>query len=264
MMGWLPAEELCNYNMVFYERNALLSPSGVFNTALLDMAQWCGTQVIVRLPGVTADIAATNGGLDLVNYEDKLNDFVGLIEPYIENGTIVGHLTIDEPHDCSDWNDVCPHQSVVDQAAALSHSYWPSLATMVNTVPFYAQEYAWVYMDNVLFTYAYHKGLLSEFVQDSVAVLENGLARQISWAIQAKSGGCSVFGQCSMTPEQVKEVGTAMCDTLAGEVIGFYKYEVELIDSAMQASINDIRSHCGDVINAPAKSFSSWPGQRQP
>ena len=76
----------------------------------LTTAQSCGTKVIFRLTK-TEDMLNDNGvGLSLSKLEASWQPLVGKIEPYI-GGTIVGHLVIDEPHDCQDWGGAC-HQLV--------------------------------------------------------------------------------------------------------------------------------------------------------
>ena len=184
-----PAEEICNYTVVFYDRNALLINDTTFNSNLLEVAHACGTKVIVRLHQYSGDITNPNGGLDLVAFENKINDFAGLIDPYVNNGTIIAHLVLDEPHDCAEWNGTCPTPAEADQASLVSKDYWPTLSTMINTMPNYAAKYVWVHTDDMNFTYAYHKGPLAHFITHGAAVLTSGRVAAISWGIQATWGG---------------------------------------------------------------------------
>ena len=256
IMAEPPMDEMCTYSVVFYDRDRFLPEGGSFDSTLLDLAEICGTKVIVRLHGLSSDVAAPGGGIDLVAYEETINDFAGLIDPYVANGTIVAHLTVDEPHDCSDWNNVCPATSQVDQASQISKSYWPTLKTIVNTIPVYASSYTWVHTDNINFTYAYHKGLLSDFISAALVIVNDGKANQISWGIQAFSGGCAVYGQCSMSASQVLEVGTAMCSTQRGNWLAFLSHDLTLITNEVQQAINDVRAICGDPLGPTPTPFS--------
>ncbi len=252
-MGTPPSANICEYRYAFLGRQALMNSEGVFDPAPLDIAQACGIRIFVKLHGSTDDIKLAEGGIDLVAYEDLINDFVGLIDPYVASGTIAAHMTIDEPHDCSDWNDVCPDTAEVDEAAHISKTYWPELSTFHITLPSYASSYNWIHTDSIQFSYAYHKGDLTEFVQDAVAVLNGGYIANISWGIQAMAGGCPVFGDCSMTPTQVEEVGTAMCDSNVGSPIVFLGYDTDLLDNDMRQTLDQIKLYCGDdwVTNYP-------------
>lgn len=253
VMGTPPNANICEYRYIFLSRQALMNTEGVFDPAPLDIAQACGTRIFVRLHASTDDIKLVEGGIDLVAYEDLINDFAGLIDPYIASGTIAAHMTVDEPHDCSDWNDVCPDADEVDEAAQISKYYWPDLETFNITLPAYASSYNWVHTDRIKFTYAYHKGDLTEFVQDAVAVLDDGYIANISWGIQAMAGGCPVFDECSMVPAQVEEVGTAMCDTNEGSSLAFLGYNADLLDSEMRQTLDQLKLYCGDswVTNYP-------------
>ncbi len=244
LMGMPPLYEICNYEVISLRRDTLLPAGGNFNSAPLEEAHTCGTKIIVRLEGLSSDVAKPTGGLDLVVYEDRINDFVGLIDPYVENGTIISHLTIDEPHDCSDWNGVCPTQAEVDQASAISKRYWPTLHTIVNAAPLYASTYTWVETDELAFTYAFHKGTVADFIADGRALLDAGKVRSLSWAMQVVEGGCDTYGTCSMTPQQVLEVGTAICDTGSGSFVGFFRYDAAVLTEEMHQSIEELRMYC--------------------
>lgn len=244
---WPPLEKICDYPIVAFSRRNLVSGAS-FDPTFLDQARSCGTKVFIWLYGETKDILNDNGvGLNLHKYEDRINDFAGLIDPYIEDGTIIGHLTIDEPHDCHDWDNElpyeCPLPPEVDQAGEISKKYWPNLPTVVNTIPGYASRRQWQYTDIINFQYAYHKGPLDQFVNGAVRVLEEGYINDISWSMMITQGGCSQYGQCPMTPEQVVEVGTTMCATGKGIFLLLLVNE-GLIDDGMNSAIDQVKTYC--------------------
>ncbi|MEW5987768.1 MAG: Ig-like domain-containing protein [Chloroflexota bacterium] len=172
---------------------------------------------------------------------------------------MVAHLTIDEPQDCQDWNGVCPTQTKVDQAAEISKQYWPNLMTFIHTMPDYASEYDWVDTDLIHFQYAYHKGDLTSFIDDTRDMMDEGHVGQISWAIQALAGGCEEgWGICSMTPAQVWEVGTAMCNTNVGFTVTYERYDETLIDAQMQQTIDNLIDYCA----TPPAPTPTPPGTR--
>lgn len=254
-----PLDEICNYEYVRLSRTDIMNNDIYFDPDRLDEAQSCGTKVIVKLVGGTDDIVNTNGGLNLWKFENEINDFAGDIDPYVNNGTIIAHQVIDEPHDCQDWNGICPQQWKVDDASAISKEYWPTLLTSVNTSADYAREYNWVDTDLINFQYAYHKGDLTAYIDDALDVLNDGYVDNISWSIQAQRGGCEEgWGVCPMTPAQVEEVGIAMCNTNVGFYVGFERYDEALLTADMLASIDDVTAYCA---NPPAPTPTP-PGTR--
>jgi len=239
-MGNPPIDKLCDYESAFVR---ILDPEDL---SYLTAAKSCGTKLIIHLYRNTSDILNEDGvGLSLVKFEHKIKPFAGGIDPYIEDGTILALGLIDEPHDCNnDWGGVCPSPSEVDQTGQIVKKYWPNVTTLVNTLPKYASGYQWQYVDIINFQYAYHKGPLVKFIKDSERVLDGGFINQISWAIQAKSGGGQTFKESSMTPEQVLEVGRAMCDTKKGVNITFVSYDKVLLTPEMLAVIEELKTYC--------------------
>ena len=213
---------------------------------LLEKAKECGTKLVILPFRNTKDIVNDDGvGLSLVKFEQKIKPFAGKIDPYIADGTILALGLVDEPHDCNnDWGGVCPKPSEVDQAGQIAKKYWPEVTTLVNTLAKYAAGYQWQYVDIINFQYAYHKGPLVKFIKDSERVLDGGFINQISWAIQAKSGGGETFKESSMTAEQVLEVGRAMCDTKKGINLTFVTYEEELLTPEMLQALDELKTYC--------------------
>ena len=245
-MRFPPLEQVCDYPVVTFWRRDLLDLRGRFDPSVLDRARSCRTKVVLRLHGLTRDIAGDDGqGLDLDKVEDRINDFAGLIDPYVQDGTILAHLTIDEPHDCYDWGGRCPTPWEVDQAGLNSKRIWPTLPTMVNTVPRYAGQYNWEYTDIANFQYAFHKGPLDEFIHGGLEVVRAGRVAGISWSFQARWGGCRRFGECSMTSAQVEEVARALCGTRTGQFVSFSSYDAQLVTAPMQQVIDRVRNYGG-------------------
>jgi hypothetical protein len=221
-----------------------------FDPVYLEQAQSCGTKVIVALNDKTERILNDNGqDLDLQKYEDIIALYAGKIDEYVNDGTIIAHGVIDEPHDCNnDWGGVCPTAEEVDQASRISKQYWPTLPTAVNTVPQYlrSENYTWVHTDIINFQYAFHKyqGNYQQFISDAAALHDSGMFREISWALQAKSGGCLTYQECSMSPQQIVDVGGAMCNTGKGEWINFVYYDTSLLTDEMDTAIAQLSTIC--------------------
>lgn len=240
-----PKGILCNYPVAMVLARHLVA-KGKFDPSVLEEAKGCGTKVMVNLVDKTENILGENGGLDLKKFDQRISFFRGKIDPYAQNGVIIGHGVVDEPHDCNDWKGVCPKASEVDQASAISKRYWPTLPTGVNTIPPYIikEGYTWTHTDIIIFQYAYHKGDLKKFVATAVDLRNQGRFRDLAWALQVKSGGCPRNRDCSMSPDQVRTVAGTMCNASPARAIGFVFYELPLITAEMQRAIGDVQRAC--------------------
>lgn len=246
-MRFPPIDDVCKYSVITLWRNNLLDRERKFLPHFLDRAQSCGTRVVVRLHGKSSDILHDDDiGIDLSKFEDRVNDFAGFLEPYISAGVILTHLTIDEPHDCwNDWGGKCPTLEEIEEASIISKKYWPTLPTMINTIPRFAGRYTWRDTDFINFQYAFHKGDLETFIADGLVMVKTNKIRDISWSFQVATGGCDTYGACAMTPYQVRQVGTSLCATHTGLFVGFSSYRSDLMTPEMIAVIDDVRNACG-------------------
>lgn len=248
---------ICDYKTVGISVRAIRTPDG-FDTSLFDEAKACGTSVVFMLNNQTDKILTDSGvGIDLQKIESIAQTFDGVIDPYINDGTIVAVGIVDEPHDCGDWGGECPTPQQVDEASMIIKNHWPNAKTITNTLPTYLfnNEYKFEYTDIVQFQFAFHKykprgcrdcmGDYNKFVSDAVAAKEQGYFKEISWALQVKSGGCNTFQGCSMTPEQFSDVSTAMClaDNTA-QHLAFVFYDTTLLTPEMLQSIDSVNSFC--------------------
>lgn len=250
-MRFPPENEICDYSVVTFWWNDLLQSNSYFNPTVLDIAKSCGTKVLVRLSGKSTTLMKESGfGLDLAKYEQKLQMFAGKLEPYISNGTIFAHLTIDEPQDCkNDWGGVCPTFEEIEEAGRISKKYWPNLPTMINTIPSWALSHTWKNIDYIHFQYAFHKGHLVNFIEQALEVYTKRLAKNISWSFQVVGGGCSKFGECNMVLNQIVNVGRALCDTKTGLFVSFSSYKSEIMTKQMKNTVLNLKKYCENSKN---------------
>lgn len=244
-MRFPPKEKICDYSVVIFWWKDLLNEKGDFQPDVLKTARDCGSKVVVRLSGKSSDLVSFGiRGLDVSRFDDNIRIFKDKIDPFILDGVIIAHLTVDEPHDCQDWGGSCPTFEQLEEASRISKKYWPNLPTMINTVPKFAKKFVWKDTNYLNFQYAYHKGDLSQFIKEGLKVLSDGNITDISWSMQAVTGGCGEYGKCSMTPKQVEKVGTALCQTQRGLYVSFSSYQDKLMTEEMLKTIQRIRFAC--------------------
>ena len=65
--------------------------------------------------------------------------------PYINDGTIIGHYLIDEPHRASRWGGKEISQKTLEEMAAYSKQLWPQMTTLVRVAPSWLKSSSMTY-----------------------------------------------------------------------------------------------------------------------
>lgn len=116
--------------------------SGTFNSspqladivASLDQAKAYGWKVLVHLAGARQAFQNPDMSFSPSLFDARLTPWEGVIDPYIADGTIIGHVLIDEPQDASNWDLTNPvPYADIDAAAQSSKSRWPTMPTGVGS-----------------------------------------------------------------------------------------------------------------------------------
>lgn len=242
VMGYPPKEKICEYPVVLLNGREDLIENG--DIEALEIARSCGTKVYVKLEE-TPDILNKNGvGINIKIIKQKWDDFAGIIDPYVEDGTIIGHLIADDPHLCDEWGGTCPTRQNMDELGRISKSHWPALSTILSTIPPYAENYTWQFVDKINFPYGFHKGNIDDFIDHGMKVFLDGGVADIGWSMQALRGGCAQYDECPMTPDQVLTIGKKMCTSGGGTTIGFSRYDFSLLDEEMADAVQQVEKYC--------------------
>ena len=121
------------------------TPSGLLN--FLSQVRAKGGRVLIRFAGEN-DYKNADGTFNLTKWKSQVDRFRTIdFKSYIDDGTIVGHFILDEPHFASRWGDAIIPQSTVEEVAKHSKLRWPTLPTLAAAPPNWLAE--------VPVTYAY-------------------------------------------------------------------------------------------------------------
>ena len=149
---------------------------GLFSTvSMLDGARAAGLHLIVNLSGNRVSFQKPDGSFDLLAWEALVAKFAGVIEPYIADGTIVGHLMFDEPQDGSNWNGLPVPCADIEAAAVYSKLLWPGMQTGAGTHATWiaAQPCNWNAFDFTLTPYKSKRGTAADFMNDNIAAAQS-------------------------------------------------------------------------------------------
>jgi len=191
-----------------------ISPS--YLRSYLETARRSGTKVIVTFSGNERHFKNSNGSFSLTKWKQRVNRFKGInLTSYINDGTVLGHYLIDEPHDPSNWAGRTVSRATLDAMARYSKQLWPRLPTVVRAWPKFLKGYNYRYLDAAWAQYSARFGSVSAFMTNNVRDAKaSGLALVIG--MNQLAGGDSrglrgyYSGRYAMSASQMRAWGTAM------------------------------------------------------
>jgi hypothetical protein len=144
-----------------------VSPSGL--TKYLAAVKARGGKVVLMLAGPKTYYKDRNG-FNFSRWKGRIDRFRGVnLNPYIKDGTIVGHLVVDEPNAPNSWNGKMISPGMVDEMARYSKGRWPSMATIVRAEPGYFKARRPRYLDAAWAQYVTRKGKAPDYIRRHVA-----------------------------------------------------------------------------------------------
>jgi hypothetical protein len=140
------------------------------------------------------------------------------LTPYINDGTIVAHFLIDEPHRTAKWGGKIISQATIEAMAQYSKQIWPNLTTAVRVVPSWLAQAPVVYrsLDAGWLQYAYGKGDPARWAASEIAVAKNkGLGVLVGLnVLDGGNGSSGIRGWTSsrwaMSAAEIRNYGNAL------------------------------------------------------
>ena len=92
-----------------------------------------GGRVLIKLSGGDKAVKNDDGTFNLTKWKAAVDRFRKVdFATYVNDGTIVGHFLIDEPHFPSRWGGKTIPHATLEEAAKYSRSIWPGMPTIVS------------------------------------------------------------------------------------------------------------------------------------
>ncbi|GIW99017.1 MAG: hypothetical protein KatS3mg111_2350 [Pirellulaceae bacterium] len=147
---------------------AVRSPADAIR--ILQAAKQNRTQVLIHLSGGRNRHRNPDGSFSLERFTIQLQRFKDVdFQPFVEDGTLIGHLLFDEPHDPSNWNGRPVPYQTIDAAAAASKRLFPELPTGVGShASFLAAGAPFKHLDFVSAQYSARRGEFQTWLQRQV------------------------------------------------------------------------------------------------
>lgn len=177
-------------------------------------------RVVVKLSkGLDHFVKNSDGTFSLSKWKSLVGRYKGInIDPYIRDGTIIGHYLIDEPHRAARWGGKTISQATLEEMAQYSKSLWPEMTTFVRVHPSYlaASSITYRYLDAGWTQYQVSKGDPAKWVAaEAAAASKKGLGLAVGLNVLDGGNGSSKIrgrtsGKWAMSASELRSYGSAM------------------------------------------------------
>jgi hypothetical protein len=163
---------------------------------MLDGIQHRGGRTILQLADHDTTFQNSDGTFSFAKWKAHVDRFAGFnFEPYIEEGTLMGHMLLDEPDDPSNWGRTKIPHATIEEMAKYSKQLFPNLTTFVRSKPSYlaAGGIKWKYLDAGWTMYESWRGDPKRWIKGQVALAkEAGLGLVVG--LNLLNGGTEASG----------------------------------------------------------------------
>jgi hypothetical protein len=224
----------------------------------LQAARRSGARVLVRLSAGDRYWLNKNHTVNLNKWKAQIARFKRAnLQPFIKDGTLLGHVLIDEPHDKSNWGGRPVPFATLEAMAKYSKQVLPGLTTVVRSyADWLAQaKFRWKYLDATMAQYSARKGEVKRWMRgQATAARKEGLGLIVS--LNVLNGGNKASrlrglyrGNYAMSASQLRQWGSVLASNSSSCGLFFWNYNRSYI------SRSDIRSALG-YLSSRAKSRS--------
>ncbi len=195
-----------------------LEPSSILSW--LSGARAKGARAVIKLSkGRDSYIKNSDGTFSLTKWKDLVGRYRNVnLAPYINDGTIIGHYLVDEPHRTGRWGGKAISQATLEEMAKFSKQLWPEMHTLVRVAPSYlaGSSVTYRYLDAGWTQYTAGKGSAAQWVKsEAAAAKRKGLGLVVGLnVINGGNGSSRIRGdrgsEWSMSANEIREYGNAM------------------------------------------------------
>jgi len=179
-----------------------------------------GGRIVIKLcRGRDTFVKNADGTFSFTKWKALIDRYrtVGL-GPYINDGTILGHFLIDEPHRTAKWGGKIIPQSTLEAMAKYSKQIWPGMTTFVRVAPSWLAGVSttYTYLDAGWLQYESWMGNIGTKITTEVtAAKKKGLGLAVGLNVLDGGNGSSKIagwtqGKYAMSATEVRTYGTAL------------------------------------------------------
>jgi hypothetical protein len=200
-----------------------------------------GGRVLLNMAGAMGHYTDDDGNFILSKWKARIDLYRNVnFDSYINDGTIIGHYLIDEPHHVSKYGGQPISGTTLEEMARYSKERYPGLATIVRTFPPYLEKWApYRHLDAAWAHYGYRSGDVDDFIAQQIAsAKKQGLGLVVS--LNVLRGGPT---KGKMTASQLREAGSALLSSTYPCAFVSWKYDEDYLKgSGIQDAMRYLRS----------------------
>ena len=192
-----------------------------------------GGRIVIKMcKGADSFVKNADGTFSFTKWKALVDRFRSLpLSSYINDGTILGHYLIDEPHRAAKWGGKPIPQSTVEAMAQYSKQIWPGMTTFVRVVPSWLASagITYTYLDAAWLQYEAFRGDISKVISTEIAAARNkrlGLIMGIN-VLDGGNGSSGIGGytkgKYAMSANEIRNYGTALLNQ--SYACGFYNWQ---------------------------------------
>ena len=125
-----------------------ISPTNIISR--LNGARARGGRVVIKLSRGSDRYVKHRGRFSLEKWKALVSRYRRVnLKPFIQDGTIIGHYLVDEPHREARWGRGGIPRRTLEEMARYSKRLWPNMATIVRVAPTWlaGASFRWHYLD---------------------------------------------------------------------------------------------------------------------
>jgi hypothetical protein len=225
--------------------------------SLLSGARSKGARIVVKLSGNDKYYKNADGTFNLTKWKTMVDRFKTVsIGGYITDGTLLGHLLIDEPYLAARWGGhVIPH-TTLEAMAKYSKQIWPGMTTIVQATPRWlaTSTTTYVYLDAGWAQYVWSMGDAATWIgKESAAAKTKGLGLIVGLnVLDGGNGSSGIAGtrtnRWAMSGTELKSYGGALLAQSRACAFAMWQYNSTYysrsgISSAMTTLADKARTH---------------------
>jgi hypothetical protein len=198
-----------------------------------------GGKVVLALTGAPRYYLDSSGRFSFTKWKERTDRFRGInFSSYISDGTIIGHLLIDEPNDAANWAGQPVSPSMLEEMGRYSKQLWPDMPTIIRVEPGYLlQNHR--YVDAAWAQYLYRRGDVDAYIKRNVEeAQERGLALVVG--MNLLKGGNPTGTR--MTASEVQSWGSALLSSSYPCAFISWEYDADFLStSGMGSAMDELR-----------------------
>lgn len=227
--SWGMSNEHLNQVHTGWMAGGSISPENIISR--LKGARARGGRVVIKLSRGGDRYVKSNGRFSLEKWKGLVSRYRRVnLTPFIQDGTIIGHYLVDEPHREARWGRGGISRKTLEEMARFSKQQWPAMATIVRVAPTWLTDasFRWRHLDAGWAQYRASHGDAGRWIAEETRAAEReGLGLVVGLNVLDGGNGSSRIrghsrGKWAMSASEIRRYGAALLSSR--RACGFFSW----------------------------------------